>query len=353
MIDDAVLHARIPRLGTITTGRGVERQSQRGATYAQPRKASTLVFHTDDELVARAVAQRFGGTMLDESPTWAYDVETDHRSIEALAIPAGFRQALELWRAAECVRRCDGVTMSTYDGKPTSRTCLCAEELAQGRDRACTPSTVLPLIIELDVERFGVWELRSNAWGTASSIKGTMHALAMVGATQGSVPVVVSMVDRKVRDAQGDVHGVVELAVAIARSHASLADLAGRAHELDAPPVIELPEGETDAGTRLDLMSEWADLQGRAHRAGLREQLAGEWRAMFGESGKASFDDLDLAELEAWVRVVRGEVAEAERPEPVSGAVSSPDSEGEASTPTLALPIDADDVDAAHVDAGR
>ena len=354
MIDDSILHARIPRLGTITTGRGVERTSSRtGNTYAQPTKASTLVFHTDDADVARAVAERFGGRVLDESPTWAHDVETTARAIDALAIPAGFRQALESWRAAECSRRCDGVTMSTLDGKPTSRSCLCAEELAQGRERVCTPSTILPLIIELDVERFGVWELRSNAWGTASSIKGTMTALAMVGATQGSVPVIVSMVDRKVRDTAGEVHSVVELTVAIARSHASLAQLAGQAAQLDAPAIVELPAGTTDDGARLDLMQEWADLQGRAHRAGLRETLQSEWRALFGESGKASFDDLDLAELEAWVTIVRGEVAEAERGDALRAAESDADHGGDADTPDAAPPLPLRDDSTHDGHAGR
>jgi hypothetical protein len=359
MIDDSILHARIPRLGTITVGRGVERTSQRGTSYSQPRKASTLVFHTDDEDVAQAVARALGGQVYTDSPTWAFDVETDRRSVEALALPAGFRQALELWRAAECSRRCDGVTMSTLDGKPESRPCLCAQELAQGRDRACTPSTILPLIVELDVERFGVWELRSNAWGTASSVKGTIHALAMVGATAGSVPVVVSMVDRKVRDTHGDVHSVVELTVAIARSHTALAELAGRAQQLDAPSLVELPAGATDEGARLDLMQEWADLQGRAHRLGLREQLAGEWRAMFGESGKGTFDELDVGELEAWVTVVRGWVVDAEaiitaeQVDALRAAVRRDDSGGDSSTPAPPVAPDTHDDSTHETPTGR
>lgn len=311
MIDDDVLGGRIPRLGTITTGRGVESTSKAGNAYSRPTKADTLVFHTDDPEVAYAVQLRFGGDLQTDSPSWDYDVVTDTRTADVLVLPEGFRQDLELWRAAECIRRCSGVTMRTRDGRPTAEPCLCEQEISQGQERACKPSTVLPVLVDLDVERFGVWEIRSTSWGTAHAIKGTISALRLVGATQGSVPAVLSMVDRQVRDASRQVRDIVELHLTIARSHRSLSELASRAAAaIDAPPLGELPAG--DDADRLELMQAWSDLQSRAHRLGLREILADEWRSLFGSEPRREFADLTVDELRGWVDVVRSEVTSAE-----------------------------------------
>lgn len=309
MIDDSVLNSRIPRLGTITVGRGVEATSRKGATYSRPTKASTLVFHTNDPEVANAVQVAYGGDVLRDSPTWDYDVVTDTREAEVLLLAGGFRQALELWKAAQCERRCDGVRMQTHNGRPSSEACLCEQEIARGQERACRPTTIVPCIVELGVERLGVWEVRSNSWGTASAMAGTMKALAMVGAGDSSVPARIAMVDRTTRDASGQVRDVVELHATIARSHHQLAALAGQAASLDAPPLHELPEG--DDGRRLDLMERWADLQGRAHRLGLRQRLVEDWRAMFGGQ-HTEMDTLSPDELAGWVDLVDATVQDAE-----------------------------------------
>jgi hypothetical protein len=305
-IHDDVLRPRIPRLGTITTGRGVEATSRAGNAYSRPTKAKSLVFHTDDGEVAAAVQSRFGGVVLTDSPSWGYDVVTAGREAELLILPGGFRQALELWRAAECLRRCDGIVMSTLQGRPVSRGCLCDEEMARGEDRACRPTTVMPAVVELDVERFGVWEVRSNSWGTASGFKGVLQALAMVGAGAASVPAVLSMVDRTVRDTKGAVHDVVEFQLTIARSHRALGELASKAAgELGAAPLPELGSGES---RRLALMERWAELQLEAHRLGLREQLKADWRGMFAGRG---FEDLTVEELSDWLALVDGSVVDA------------------------------------------
>ena len=311
MIDDDVVRARIPRLGTITTGRGQEATSRQGRAYARPTRAETLVFHTDDPELANAVQVKLGGDVLRDSPTWSYDVVTDAREAEVLILPTGFRQHLELWRAAECIRRCDGRQMSTLNGRPTAQPCACDDELAQGRERACKPTTILPSILDLDVERFGVWEIRSGSWGTAAAIKGTMTALQMVGATGGTVPAILSMVDRQVRDTERRVHDVVELHVTIAQSHRTLEALASRAAEaIGTPPTGELPAG--DEHRRLELMQQWSDLQARAHRLGLREQLADDWRQMFGTEPRRDFGDLSVDELAGWVELVAGTVDDHE-----------------------------------------
>lgn len=305
MIDDSVLTGRIPRLGTITTGRGTEATTRAGKSYARPVGAKTLVMHTNDPAVATAAQTAFGGTILADSPTWEHDLVTDVREIAVDVLVAGFRQTLEVWRAAECVRRCDGVTMSTRDGRPTGEGCVCAVEMAAGAERACKPSTILPVLIPLDVERFGVWEVKSNAWGTAASMKGAMRAISLAGSGSGSVPAVLTMVDRTVRDAAGKVHEVSELHLTIARSHASLA--AGHDH-----PALPVPDDPVD-DVRAGLLTSWADLQQQAHRAGLRDRLAEDWRAR-GWAGRdiADLSDDDFAD---WLIHVDAVVADVSGPQ--------------------------------------
>jgi hypothetical protein len=312
MIDDTIIAGRIPRLGTITVGRGVEATSRSGGTYARPTRTEGFVFHTNDPEVATAIQTRYGGDVLTDSPTWGFDVVVDASEVEVVAFASGFRQNLESWRAAECLRRCDGVTMSTESGRPVSQPCACEPEMARGQDRACKPSTILPVLIDLDVERFGVWEVRSGSWGTAAAIKGAIQALALVGMSASSVPAILSTVQRSTRDHQGKVHDVTEIRLTIAQSQQALAALAraGTSGALAGAQVqAALPIGE-DA-RRVALMTEWSDLQARGHRLGLREQLVADWREMFGPG--RTWEDLDVADLDAWVSAVRGTVEDAEQ----------------------------------------
>lgn len=326
-INDEVLGARIPRLGTISTGYGVEAVSQSNRPYSRPTRASTLVFHTHDGEVATAVQNRYGGDVSSDSLTWAYDVVTDTRSADVGVLPQGFRQALEAWRAAECLRRCDGVRMVTAAGRPVDQPCACAPEMERGLDRACSPTTILPVLIDLDVERFGVWEVRSNSWGTAAALKGTLRALAMVGATEGMIPAVLTMMARTVRDSKGKPHDVEELHLTIAKSRRSLEALAGQAAALDAGPA-SLPDGED--GRRLDLLAEWGELAAQAARKGLRDPLLADYRARFGDREIAS---LSTDELAGWVAHVTDRLWDADGAE---SPPPPPDPPGEAIPPAEA-----------------
>lgn len=309
MIDDSVLSGRIPRLGTITTGHGVEATSQRGGTYARPTRAKTLVVHTNDGAAANAVQVAFGGDVRTDSPTWEYDVVTDVRELPVTVLVNGFRQSLELWRSAECVRRCDGVRMQTRDGRPVDEPCLCASEMERGADRACRPSTILPVLLDLDVDRFGVWEVRSNAWGTAAALKGSVRALAMAGSSSASVPAILSMVDRTVRDGAGKLHDVAELHLTIAQSHAALA--AGVDAGVDAG-ALPAPAPEPD-GRRSDLLVEWSSLQQAAHAAGLRDALRDAWRSR-GRSAR-TVEELGVDELMDWIADAREVIGDAAAPQ--------------------------------------
>ncbi|MFN2346097.1 MAG: hypothetical protein ABR616_10325 [Dermatophilaceae bacterium] len=338
MIDDDVLAARIPRLGTITTGYGQEATARSGSTYSRPTRSKTLVFHTNDPEIANAVQMLLGGDLSTDSTTWEYDVVTDARQVDVTILASGFRQALELWRAAECVRRCDGVTMSTENGRPVSKPCVCDREIADGSERACSPSTILPALIDLDVERFGVWEIRSSSWGTAAAIKGTIRALAMVGVGTGSVPARLAMVDRTVRDGEGKVHDVVELHLTIAQSQETLSMLAGStASTVGLPAPASLPSG--DERVRLDLLTRWTDLHARANRAKARDALAKAWRRRHGP-GK-TVEDLALDDLATWVDAVAVVVSEYEDASDVDADAPLPADDRPAAAPPPDEPADA------------
>lgn len=319
MINDDVMPGRIPRLGTVTTGRGVEATSKRGQSYSQPTRGTTLVFHTNDGEVADALQRRLGGSIHTDSPTWGYDVETDSRTVDVQAYPAGFRQALELWRAGECLRRCDGVTMS----RPAGQACACAAEIDQGQDRACAPSTILPVLVDLPVDRLGLWEVRSSSWGTAANVKGTIRALAMLGVSTEAVPCRLEMVDRTVRDPQGEARDVVEFALTITQSRASLAALT--ADELPAGDRDELPAGPS--ADRQAAADEWEQLVPRIAELGLRDLLAERWRNVYGSG--VGFADLSDDQFRSWVNEVADVVAEQEQPAGDPEGVAAGDSGGQ------------------------
>lgn len=309
MIDDTVLAGRLPRLGSITTGYGVEATSRAGNPYARPVGADTLVLHTNDEEVAAAVLERFGGDLRDDSPNWRHDVVTATRDLDLLILPAGLRQAMEHWRAAECTRRCDGVRMVLLAGKPCDRPCLCAEEMATGAERACAPHTILPAMLDLPVERWGVWEIRSTGYGSAQNLKGTVRALAMIGVTAGSVPARLSMVDRTTRDQEGRVREITDLSLTIARSLQSLTELASQTTSaLPATTVASLPSG--DAEQKLAALQRWTDVQGRGFRLGLRDAMIDLWRSLY---GARDLEDLTADELDGWVDAAADLLADAEK----------------------------------------
>lgn len=313
-IDPNVLRPRVPRLGTITTGYGVEAMSRAGNAYSQPTKSETLVFHTNDEEAAHAVVAALGGHISEDSPTWKFDVITATREAKVEVLVAGFRQSLESWRAGQCARRCDGVTMSLLDGKATNRTCLCEEEMAAGQERLCDPHTTLPVLVELSVPRLGVWEVKSTSWGTASNLSGALQTLQMMGVQAARVPAVLSMVDRTVRDAQNQVRDITELQVMLAARLEQLEALTGAT----TPAAVgagaaSLPAGEpepdTDGAHREALVGRLAHLRAEALELDIRDQLAADWQQMFPDRERPS--DLSVEELAEWVRLVDATVTDA------------------------------------------
>jgi hypothetical protein len=258
MIRDEVVYARVPRLGTITTGYGQERQAKSGATVPLPRRSDTLVVHTQDATLAEAAQATYGGKVVTDSPSWSFDVVTDVRELHATMVRVLFRQALELWKRGECARRCDGVETSTIDGRPNVRPCVCSAEMARGADRACKPHTVMPVLLDLPAERFGVWEVRTSGWRSASALKGTLAVVKMLG-DPPLVPVVVRMDTGQSRTNRGQVVDVTEITAVVAQAPPDLAQLVAASRP-------ELTAGGDDEG-RAVLLERWEVALDRADRA--------------------------------------------------------------------------------------
>lgn len=340
MIADDVLRASIPRLGTVTVGRGVLRQSQAGNDYSQPTRAKSLVFHTNDDAAADAILSTLGGRHHTDSPNYAHDVELDPgKTVPVMVLPFGWRQNMEDWRAAECRRRCDGLRMATVDGKPADEPCRCQIEMDTmgAQERTCSPHTVLPVLVDLDLARFGVWEVRSTAYGSARRLKGAIQALQMVGVTQAQVPGVLFTETVQTRDSTGKVWDVLELDVRIAADHHALAQLASSApvRALDPPDLPALGNGdqppeptgdaraeEDEARARQALATDLRSLRESADEFGLRDVLAAAWAERHPDAERLG--DLDLASLTAWVQYVRSTVDEAEERARAAAAAGPP-----------------------------
>lgn len=340
-IRDDVLRGAIPRLGTITTGRGVAAESKKGREYSKPTKAGGLVFHTDDGEVANVVLEEFGGTVHTDSPTWGFDVEIEHRHVDVLAIPGGFRQWLTQYRTEQTLRRCDGKQMIVLDGKQVGveqggqvvdgEPCRCEAEMARGAGRACKPQTVLPVMIDLPVERFGVWEVRTNGWTSGRQLKGAVQALWMVGIQGGQVALPAQLVayDDTVRSGE-DVWEIVGLELRITAhpdrlvelaSGRGVPSLAGGVPALGGgvPEDGELPPDPGDARAeasearaRAALEDDYRRLRARAGELDLVGVLSAEWGERHGD---LRIEELMLADLAQWVDAVRQIVADAEAAE--------------------------------------
>lgn len=306
MIHPDIIRPRLSRIGTITTGYGVTATSQTGRDYSRPNRAKTLVFHTDDLAVANAVLADYGGEIRTDGQGWEFDVVTDVRQVELVALRSGWRSNLEQWRAGQCARRCDGITMSLRDGNPYDGPCVCGPEMASGADRACDPVTVLPVLIDLDVDRLGVWEVRSTSWGTAAAIAGAMQALDLAGAPVRAFPAVLSMVDRTTRDRTDRVREVTELHLTVAARASRLAEIeVASVQAVAGREAVALPAGDV---RREELLRRWADIHGEAHAAGVLVGLRQVWGEMHGD---ARPEELSTDDLDAWVTTAARFTADA------------------------------------------
>lgn len=176
-----------------------------GTTKYRPAKLGTFRLTTSSEHAARAVAELLGGAVepWPEAKTAGQLQVITEQSVLPITIPPGppdtvVSQWYELWTAAGCARRCDGVT-ETLSGEK----CLCpADQLLRAeqakRGRACRMTTRVNVLIP-DLPGLGTWMCTTHGYYSASELGGTAEVLAQAAARGLLMPANLRIDQREVR----------------------------------------------------------------------------------------------------------------------------------------------------------
>lgn len=182
------MQMRLRELGRIRTGIQVAAKDGK----RRPSKLETFRLTSASLELMEAAAACYGGTVTPwESPSGReYEVVT---KVDALpiVIPPGetFSQWYEMWTAAGCARRCDGVT-NVIDDQP----CACPADPAERREAAaritptaCKPTTRLNVILP-DLPDLGVFRLESHGFYAAVELAGAARFLAIASSSGLNIP---------------------------------------------------------------------------------------------------------------------------------------------------------------------
>jgi hypothetical protein len=179
------LGVRYRELGRLRMGQRVDTgRVKDGRKVQRPAKLETWrLTSTDWRLIDRA-AELYGGkpeTWAD-APGWNHEKQTGVRQFqvttEANDVPVmlppevALSQAMEAWKAAECLRRCDG----TWD-QISGAECLCSDE----ESPLCKPTTRLSVLLT-DMPGLGVWRLETHGWYAARELVPMVRLAASFGA---------------------------------------------------------------------------------------------------------------------------------------------------------------------------
>jgi hypothetical protein len=172
------------QLGRIRLGQQVE-YVKNGQTGTKPVKLEYFRFTTNSTAAADQVAALYGGEVREwRGGTERYEIVTTTSELEVMVPPGDrfIRQDYELWTAAGCVRRCDGVTARLFgEGGESESKCVCP---ADGKDRAiaaakgdaCKPTTRLNVMLP-DLPDLGVWRVDSHGFYAAVELGGKAELL--------------------------------------------------------------------------------------------------------------------------------------------------------------------------------
>lgn len=207
----------------------------------RPASIDTFRFvSTDGEAVA-TLAAIYGGavTVVDGK----HDVVSDADEIDVVLPPDPLNgtPVYEMWSAAGCQRRCDGVTASVmhrrgddvdYEDAP----CLC---LAAGA-LSCKPTTRLTVIIP-QVRLGGVWQLKTSSWAAAREMQ---QMVALIEAAQSRGLVAAKLrVEKRTQQGSNRAFGVPILVL-----DATVHELSTGSAALTAPPAMRaLPAASNEA----------------------------------------------------------------------------------------------------------
>lgn len=190
------LQQRSRELGRIRVGAQVAH-----GKGSRPVKLDAFRFTTNSPMIARAVAEMFGGRAQPwDSGTQSHEVFTEATEFDVMVPPgdAALSQWYELWSGGGCQRRCDGVT-ETLKGGP----CLCPADIPERMDLAasggaCKPTTRVNVILP-DLPDIGVFRYESHGYYAAVELGGTAELLARAREAGVIVPATMRLEQREVK----------------------------------------------------------------------------------------------------------------------------------------------------------
>lgn len=184
------IQRRMMELGRVRLG-------QKG-TKGEPKRLDTFRFTSASKGLLDAVAQAYGGTVQEwaSAPDEGYfEIITEATELN-IVLPPVFSQAdgtpttsysqwYELWSAAGCQRRCDGVTEAL-----SGEACMCNPD-----ERECQVTTRVSFMLP-EIPGLGVWRLDSKGINAAIELPGTLEILMMAAHERTFIPAVLRIEHR-------------------------------------------------------------------------------------------------------------------------------------------------------------
>ncbi|WP_193613125.1 hypothetical protein [Nocardioides lijunqiniae] len=216
-ISPIVLQRRHAELGRIRLG---AKQGGNG----RPMKLECFRFTSPSEGYVKDLAQLYGGAARpwDNNGKAEFEVFTEARSIDVIAVKGGLSQWLETWSGGGCTHRCDGEVNTL-----TNEACNPNDPAHKN----AKPTTRLSLMLP-ELDAMGVWRMESHGWNAAAEIPAVAELAQYVG---DLVPAVLHLVERRsVRDGKTSrfVVPVLDLRIGVARLRELVAEKSGTAPEL-------------------------------------------------------------------------------------------------------------------------
>lgn len=195
-IDAIVLQRQMRQLGRIRIGQ----QVPAGKGRTRPTKLETFRLTSRSRDLILAAAESLGGEVRpwQNGDTDEWEVITETNVLDIVIAPGEpVTQWMELWAAGGCIRRCDGVTMTT--GAP----CACPRDQEQRRElaakgEACKPTTRLTVLLP-GVPDIGVWRLDSGGFYAAVELAGAADVLHQASEQGVFLPARLRLEQRRVK----------------------------------------------------------------------------------------------------------------------------------------------------------
>lgn len=323
-IHKSVMRRRPPKAGTISMGRTV---LTKNGDKTRPSKTNRPCFHTTYAELRDQIVATFGGEVFTNPKRSAdepesYDIVIGVDWFDGRIYPSDLYNYLEVWKTAQCVRRCDGINMTMLEGQPVRGTqpCLCLPEMENGAKRLCKPTTK----ISVDVAGLPVvmpWSLQTSGWDSSQRIVGIVEQLEARGVTSGRVPVRVSAVDGESRDDQGRVQKHKAFEIVCTLTEVELTAVARPVLTNDTAAALPGDDDrEVIKASVLAIIGQLDDTQ--------KDEAKALWQEMVGTG--VGFSSADIDDLRDYHELVRPMVDRPELPagvDPDTGEILSPQSE--------------------------